>query len=834
MDNKNIYTPSANNVLQIAQEQARFFKHQAVGTEHLLLALSLEKEGMAATVLRQFNVTSDDLREEIERYTGYGTMQATTSDAYLSNSPKLREILNLAARLAKQMGSRRVGTEHLLLALLSDETILSSRILLNLDVEPKQARRILLRHLGVPQEGRRTRRPNQNASRQEEGEGPTPTLDKYGRDLTKIAREETLDPVIGREKEIKRAIQILARRTKNNPVLLGEPGVGKTAIVEGLAQRIVDGEVPDELAEKRLVVLDMGTLVAGTKFRGEFEGRIKNVIDEVYQDGQVILFIDELHTMIGAGGAEGAIDASNILKPALARGELQLIGATTLNEYQKYVESDAALERRFATIMVEEPTKEQAQKILAGIRPRYEKHHHAKITDEALTTAINLSSRYITSRFLPDKAIDLIDEAGAMVRINGEEAGSKKGHLTAKLGELRAQKEEAITAQDFDRAAELRHKELTLKQQIEKEDERESKLAKSGHFPYTVTAEDVAKVVNEWTGVPLTQLQKKESDRLVNLERLLHKRVIGQDEAVSAIARAIRRARSGLKDPNRPIGSFMFLGPTGVGKTELAKTLAEAMFGEEDNMIRIDMSEYMERYSTSRLVGAAPGYVGYDEGGQLTEQVRQHPYSVVLLDEVEKAHPDVFNLLLQVLDDGVLTDSKGRKVDFRNTILIMTSNLGATQLADEKTVGFGAIDLQNNYEAMSSAIRQQIRQYFRPEFLNRIDETVIFHSLTKEELHQVVKLLSASLIKRVAEQAISLKITPAAIDLVANKGYNPEYGARPLRRALQTMIEDPLSLSMIDGQIKAGDKVTIGAQRGKLNFKVKSSDNASRNLVFQN
>ncbi|MBE4709919.1 ATP-dependent Clp protease ATP-binding subunit [Limosilactobacillus fermentum] len=834
MDNENLYTPSANSVLRIAQEQARFFKHQAVGTEHLLLALSLEKVGVAATVLHQFNVTSDDLREEIERYTGYGTMQNTASDAYLPNSPKLREILALAARLAQQMGARRVGTEHLLLALLSDETILSSRILLNLDVEPKQARRMLLRRLGVSQEGRRNRRQNQANTQPEEGEGTTPTLDKYGRDLTKVAREEGLDPVIGREKEIKRTIQILARRTKNNPVLLGEPGVGKTAIVEGLAQRIVNGEVPDELAEKRLVVLDMGTLVAGTKFRGEFEGRIKNVIDEVYRDGKIILFIDEIHTMIGAGGAEGAIDASNILKPALARGELQLIGATTLDEYQKYVETDAALERRFATIMVEEPTKEQTRQILEGIRPRYEKHHHAKITDEALMAAVNLSSRYITNRFLPDKAIDLIDEAGAMVRIDGEEKGNQKNGLTVKLEELRAQKEDAIAEQDFDRAADLRHEELTVKRQIEEQRERDAQLVADGKFPYTVTAEDIAEVVNEWTGVPLTQLQKKESDRLVNLERVLHKRVIGQDEAVSAIARAIRRARSGLKDPNRPIGSFMFLGPTGVGKTELAKALAEAMFGQEDNMIRIDMSEYMERYSTSRLVGAAPGYVGYDEGGQLTEQVRQHPYSVVLLDEVEKAHPDVFNLLLQVLDDGVLTDSKGRKVDFRNTILIMTSNLGATQLADEKTVGFGATGVQNNYQAMSAAIKQQMRLHFRPEFLNRIDETVIFHSLTKENLHQVVKLLSAQLVKRVAEQKISLKLTPAAIELVAAKGYNPEYGARPLRRALQTMVEDPLSLSMIDGQVAAGDQVTIGAQRGKLSFKVKTSDNASRNLVLQN
>ncbi len=824
----NMFTPSAKHVLMIAHEQAKYFKHQAVGTEHLLLALAMDKDGIANKIFEQFSITSDDIREEIERLIGYGTLDQLGPADYLPYSPKAKQVLALAGQEAQQMHSLKIGTEHLLLALIADESVLSSRILFSLDVLPRQVRKVTLRRLGVA-ESQLRRQNNRQESNRKSG---TPTLDKLARDMTQMARNQQLDPVVGRDAEIRRTIQILSRRTKNNPVLIGEPGVGKTAIAEGLAQEMVAGTVPAELANKRLMVLDMGSLVAGTKYRGEFENRLKKVIDEIQADGHVILFIDELHTLIGAGGAEGAIDASNILKPALARGELQTIGATTLDEYQKYIESDAALERRFATVQVDEPTPEESLAILKGLRPRYEAHHHVKITDEALEQAVKLSDRYISDRFLPDKAIDLMDEAAAMVRINAEEKKTRKPSLDEQIAELQSAKEAAIEQQDFDRAADLREQELSLRAKQEQQADRVSERQAEQHYRLKVTGEDVAKVVAEWTGVPLTQLKRSESDRLINLEKVLHKQVIGQNEAVDAVAKAIRRARSGLKNPNRPIGSFMFLGPTGVGKTELAKALAEAMFGSEDNMIRIDMSEYMEKFSTSRLIGAAPGYVGYDEGGQLTEKVRQHPYSVVLLDEAEKAHPDVFNLLLQVLDDGYLTDSKGRRVDFRNTIIIMTSNLGATQLQDEKEVGFGARDMSQDYNAMAGAIRQQLKLHFRPEFLNRIDETIIFHSLNKQELHQIVKLMTNELRDRVAEQEISLKVTPAAIDLIAAVGYDPEYGARPLRRAIQDKIEDRLSTALIDGEIKPGDTVTVGAHHGEITVKVKAP--AAKKLVKAN
>jgi ATP-dependent Clp protease ATP-binding subunit ClpC len=604
--------------------------------------------------------------------------------------------------------------------------------------------------------------------------------------------------------------------------LIGEPGVGKTAIAEGFAEKIVSGAVPQDMRNKRLMMLDMGSLVAGTKYRGEFEDRLKKVIDEIYQDGNVILFIDELHTLIGAGGAEGAIDASNILKPALARGELQLIGATTLDEYQKYIEKDAALERRFATIQINEPTQDEAEQILRGLRGRYEAHHGVTITDDALHEAVVLSSRYITTRFLPDKAIDLVDESAAKVRLDEADKPTKADKLAQQLQETVTDKEDAILHQDFEAAATIREKEQKLRDKVAAMPEAADE--NGVRTDVQVTGEDVAEVVAQWTGVPVTQLQKKESERLVNLEKVLHERVVGQDEAVSAVSRAIRRARSGLKDPTRPIGSFMFLGPTGVGKTELAKALAEAMFGTEDAMIRVDMSEYMEKFSTSRLIGAAPGYVGYDEGGQLTEKVRNKPYSVVLLDEVEKAHPDVFNILLQVLDDGYLTDSKGRRVDFRNTILIMTSNIGATALRDEKSVGFGAKAVSQDFKAMQSRMLEELKRAFRPEFLNRIDETVVFHSLGKTELHEIVKIMAKNVLHRLADQDIRVKITPAGIDAVAKAGFDPEYGARPIRRALQRDVEDQLSELLLTGQAKAGDLVTIGAKKGKLTFTVKSPE----------
>ncbi|WP_349533622.1 ATP-dependent Clp protease ATP-binding subunit [Leuconostoc citreum] len=815
MDNK--YTSSAQNVLVLAQEQAKYFKHQAVGTEHLLLALAIEKEGIASKILGQFNVTDDDIREEIEHFTGYGMTSRYDKNVYLPYSPKAGDILRQSGEESRALSQTQVGTEHVLLALLQDESILSSRILLALDANLQEMRRAILRKLGVTDVRKQMK---QRDKQQSQG---TPTLDSLARNLTQRAKDGKMDPIIGRSKEVRRVVQILSRRTKNNPVLIGEPGVGKTAIAEGLAQRIIANDVPDTLKNKRLMALDMGSLVAGTKYRGEFEDRLKKIIEEIYQDGQVILFIDELHTLIGAGGAEGAIDASNILKPALARGELQTLGATTFDEYQKYVESDAALERRFAPVTVNEPSQEDAISILKGIRSKFESHHQVAIDDAAIIAAVKLSARYITDRFLPDKAIDLMDEAGAKVRIDAINRPNPVNKNKAKLAETVAAKEAAITALDFEGAAKLRTEEVRLKKRINK---AEAKLADDTQQNYHlhVTEEDIAEVISQQTGVPLTQLEKNEQQRLVNLEAVLGRRVIGQKAAISAVARAIRRARSGLKDPNRPIGTFMFLGPTGVGKTELAKALAEAMFGSQENMIRIDMSEYQERWSASRLVGSAPGYVGYDEGGQLTEQVRNHPYSVVLLDEAEKAHQDIFNLMLQVFDDGFLTDSKGRKVDFRNTIIIMTSNLGATRLRDEKSVGFGAVDLKNNHAAMAEKIRETLKETFRPEFINRLDEAVVFEPLTKDELHQIVKLMSRTVLQRVAEQGISVKITPAAIDVVASAGFDPEYGARPIRRALQTKIEDVLSEELLRGQITTDTTVTIGAKNGDIRLSIKPID----------
>lgn len=815
------YTPSAKQVLVLAQQQANYFKHQAIGTEHLLLALTMEKNGVAAKVLQSFVVTEVDVREEIEHIVGYGNLQRRGADTYLPYSPRTRYVLERAREHAKLFNVEKVGTEHILLALLEDDKTISSRILAALNIDLRKVKNITYRTMGVDATTANRTRKKLALSEKKQDNG-TPTLDELARDLTEMVRKDQIDPVVGRDNEIKRVVQILSRRTKNNPVLLGEPGVGKTAVAEGFSQKIVNDEIPDNLKNKRVMMLDMGSLVAGTKYRGEFEDRLKKIIEEIREDGNVILFIDEMHTLIGAGGAEGAIDASNILKPALARGEVQVIGATTLNEYQKYVEADAALERRFASVTINEPTPEVALTILKGLRPKYEKHHQLQITDEALESAVKLSKRYIASRFLPDKAIDLMDEAAARVRINNAQKVDKVSAIKKKLSELSQEKTEVLLKEDFEKAAEIRNEELKIQEKLEKQIQRDKDEEDSNNYRVKVTAEDIAEVVSEWTGVPVTQINRSEGDRLIRLEKILHNRVIGQDEAVKAVSKAIRRARSGLKDPTRPIGSFMFLGPTGVGKTELAKALAEAMFGSEDSMIRIDMSEYMEKYTTSRLIGSPPGYVGYDEGGQLTEKVRNNPYSVVLLDEVEKAHNDVFNILLQVLDDGFLTDSKGRKVDFRNTIIIMTSNLGATALRDEKSVGFGAKDVSDDYEAMAAKVRETLKKTFRPEFLNRLDETVVFHSLNKEEIHQIVKLMAKNIIDRIKEQNINLKITPAAIDIVAEAGFDAEYGARPIRRVLQDKIEDLLSEELLAGNIETGATVTIGAKKGEITIKVKN------------
>lgn len=817
-----LFTERAQAVLEIAQEEAKRLKHQSVSSEHVLLALVVEQNGIAGKVLREMDLNETEIYEEIEHLIGYGGIRSYPKGVFLPYSPRMKQVFALASSEVKKTGSQKVGTEHILMSLLKDESIMATRIMINLGISLSKARQVLKQKMGLAGDSAgkgMNRRRNVNVQDKRQTPQGTPTLDSLARDLTKLAKENKLDPVVGRSREVKRLIQILSRRTKNNPVLVGEPGVGKTAIAEGLAQKIILGEVPEDMQEKRLMMLDMGSLVAGTKYRGEFEDRMKKVIDEIYNDGQVILFIDELHTLIGAGGAEGAIDASNILKPALARGELQTIGATTLDEYQKYIEKDSALERRFARIQVDEPTPEEAEVILQGLRTRYEEHHGVEITDEAVRAAVNLSVRYITSRQLPDKAIDLIDESAAKVRLDQTDHLTKSTVIKLEIDELVQEKEAAIQKQDFENAAQLRRQEKALRKKLQKVSAIEAKQEQG--YSDRVTEEDVATVVSEWTGVPLQQLEKKESERLLELEGLLHERVVGQDEAVKAVSRAIRRARSGLKDPDRPIGSFMFLGPTGVGKTELAKALSEVMFGSEDALIRVDMSEFMEKYSTSRLIGSPPGYVGYDEGGQLTEKIRQKPYSVILLDEVEKAHPDVFNLLLQVLDDGHLTDSKGRKVDFRNTIMIMTSNIGATQIREEKNVGFNVQDVTKDHKAMQKRILEELKKAFRPEFLNRIDETVVFHSLSKDEIHTIVQIMSKAIIKRLKEQDIQVKITPSAIDVIGKAGFDPEYGARPIRRALQKEIEDRLSEALLGGEIRLGDHVTVGASKGKITLNVR-------------
>ena len=813
------YSDSAKNVLEIAKEQAQNFHHRIIGTEHVLLALVIEANGDAGKLLRERNVTPTLVREEIERYTGYGSSPKAT---YMEMSPRLSLVLNFAKQKADELGIAQIETKHILLGLLASDQILASLILKNIGVDPRDLSQDVNDSfmdgsgeednvLGVS-----------SATGMKKGKSLTPNLDKVSVNLNKRAREGAIDPVIGRDKEIKRVIQILSRRTKNNPVLVGEPGVGKTAVAQGIAAAIVNHEVPDTLAKKRVMALDMGSLIAGTKYRGEFEDRMKKILKEIQQDGSVILFVDEMHTLIGAGGAEGAIDASNILKPSLARGDIQMIGATTFDEYQKYIEKDQALARRFQQVKIGEPSKEETVDILKGLRPKYEKFHNVKIEDEAINDAVEFSTRYIANRFLPDKAIDLIDEASAAVKIQAiGKSDPRLTKLDTQINDVIHQKEQAAENQNFVQAAKLRDEENKLTQDRDKLIEKvENKNSKKS----IVDSNKIAQIVSEWTGVPVTRMKKSETKRLAHLESILHERVIGQDEAISAVSRAIRRSRSGIKDENRPIGSFLFLGPTGVGKTELAKALAAAVFGSERNIIRVDMSEYMDQIATSKLIGSAPGYVGYEEGGQLSERVRRNPYSVILLDEVEKAHPDVFNLLLQVLDEGFLTDSKGRKVDFRNTIIIMTSNLGSRSLQEDKTVGFAADNADKN-KLQQEKVTAAVKQFFRPEFLNRIDETVVFDSLTKKQLREIVSLMTGHLVDRLAKKDVTLKISPAALDVLAKDGFDPEMGARPLRRAIQHELEDVIAEDLISEKIKADQIVKVGAHQGKLKFTIVDKDN---------
>ena len=789
------FTERSQKVLALAQEEAMRLGHNNVGTEHILLGLVREGEGIAAKALKALNLNPEKIQKEVEELIGKGS--DTQQPPHYT--PRAKRVIELSMDEARKIGHSYVGTEHILLGLIREGEGVAARVLNNLGVSLNKTRQQVLQLLG-----------SHEASSSQSGRGGsganTPTLDSLARDLTAQAKEGGLDPVIGRSGEIKRVIEILSRRTKNNPVLIGEPGVGKTAIAEGLAQQVINNDVPEILRNKRVMTLDMGTVVAGTKYRGEFEDRLKKVMDEIRQARNIILFIDELHTLIGAGGAEGAIDASNILKPSLARGELQCIGATTLDEYRKYIEKDAALERRFQPIHVNEPTADESIQILKGLRDRYEAHHRVKITDATIEAAVHLSDRYISDRFLPDKAIDLIDEAAAKVRLRAYTTPPNLKELEQNLEEVKKEKDAAVQSQEFEKAASLRDSEQKLKEQLDQTQQEWKK--KQGQESTEVTSEDIAMVVGSWTGIPVSKLEEEESSRLLRMEDILHNRVIGQDEAVNVVSKAVRRARAGLKDPKRPIGSFIFLGPTGVGKTELARAVAETLFGEEDAIIRIDMSEYMEKHTTSRLVGSPPGYVGHDEGGQLTEKVRQKPYSVILLDEIEKAHPDVFNILLQVLDDGRLTDSKGRVVDFRNTAIIMTSNVGAETLKKNKHVGF-TVDESSGYDDMKSKVLEELKRAFRPEFLNRIDEIIVFHELAKEHLSQIVKLLLNELKARIKQHDIEVDVTENAVTKLVEEGHNPEYGARPLKRAIQRRIEDKLSEELLKGTIQKGDHVTI-------------------------
>ena len=818
---RNKFTKQAQTALTLAKAAAIDFELGYIGTEHLLLGLLSETEGTAGRVLEEFQVDGKKLVELIDKLvTPAEVGNVTEIEMKPAYSPRTEKVLKSAVAEAQNSGCEKAGTEHLLLAMLRETDCVGTRLLYTMGVNIQKLYAAVLGAMGYDNESIQEEFQAAKAM-QNPGGSPTPALDQYSRDLTQMAAEGKLDPVVGREKEISRLIQILSRRTKNNPCLVGEPGVGKTAIAEGLAQRILAGSVPETIKDKRLVVLDLSGMVAGSKYRGEFEERIRKVVDEVRENQGILLFIDELHTIIGAGGAEGALDASNILKPSLSRGELQIIGATTLEEYRKYIEKDAALERRFQPVTVEEPSEEEAYEILKGLRPYYERHHKVEISDEALEAAVKMSVRYINDRFLPDKAIDLIDEAASKVQLSGYQASSEIEDLSREIQEILQEKERAIKTGYLSLAKECQEKQKEAEARLEQLQVKEEKKnqRKSGK----VDEKAVASIVSDWTKIPVQRLTEGETRRLAQLEKELHKRVIGQEEAVHAVSQAVKRGRVGLKDPNRPIGSFLFLGPTGVGKTELSKALAQAVFGSEQAMIRVDMSEYMEKHSVSKLIGSPPGYVGYDEGGQLSEKVRRNPYSVILFDEIEKAHPDVFNILLQVLDDGHITDAHGRKVDFKQTIIIMTSNAGAQAIVEPKQLGFiSQKDEKKDYEKMKSGVMEEVRRLFKPEFLNRIDEIMVFHTLNKEEIRKIVLLLLKSLEKRCEEQMdIHLNVTNSAVDYIAEAGFDAKYGARPLRRAIQSKIEDRLANELLEGKIKRGDIVQVQYRNKEIRFIVK-------------
>src|SRR3954447_6764275 len=812
----NNFTPRAQQVLALARKEADRFNHNYVGTEHLLLGLIKLGQGVAVNVLQKMGMDLETVRMEVEKHVG--SHPETKMVGNIPYTPRVKKVLALAGKEAKALNHSYVGTEHILLGLLREGEGVAARVLKSLEVDIERTRNEILKELDpnfTPPEGEAENGGEAPASGGKK-DVKTPALRAFGRDLTELAKKGELDPVIGRKNEIERVIQVLCRRTKNNPVLLGEAGVGKTAIAEGLAQEISNGNVPELLRDKKVVTLDLALMVAGTKYRGQFEERIKAVMDEIRHSKNVILFIDELHTIVGAGSAEGAMDASNIIKPALSRGELQCVGATTLNEYRKYIEKDAALERRFQTVKVDAPTIDEAIQILKGLRPKYEAHHKAKLTDEALVTAVKFSERYITGRFLPDKAIDVMDEAGARARINAMTRPPDVKEIEREIEEIRVEKEAAIKAQDFEKAASLRDKEKQTKEKLDAiltkwREEREEREV-------VVTGDDMMHIISKVTGVPLQRMEEQETQKLLRMEAELRERVIGQEEAVTAISKALRRSRADLKDPKRPIGSFVFLGPTGVGKTYLARTLAEFMFGDADALIQIDMSEYMEKFTASRLIGSPPGYVGYEEGGQLSEAVRRRPYSVVLFDEIEKAHPDVMHLLLQILEDGKITDSLGRKIDFRNTIIIMTSNVGAELLKKQTTLGFGAPREGHDYDSMREKILDETKRVFKPEFLNRLDEIIVFHSLQKSDLLQIVDLEVEKVKLRLRAKAVEIVLDNTAHEFVIEKGYDPNYGARPMRRAVERYLEDPLAEEILRGNVKAGVTVHVTAKDGKLVF----------------